>query len=53
MKIDKITFKNEQAWMTIKSEEGEYIGTWHIVNIDFVKTLRDNMPDKIILEKTK
>ena len=27
MKIDKITFKNEQAWMTIKSEDGEYLGS--------------------------
>jgi len=51
MKIDKITFKNAQAWIVVKSKDGEYIGTWHIVNEDFVEALRNEMPNKIILKK--
>jgi len=53
MKIDKITFKNEQAWVVIRSEEDEYLGTWHIVHRPFVKALREEMPEKIKFEKKK
>ncbi len=31
MKIDKITTKNKQAWVTFISETGEYMGTLHLV----------------------
>ena len=44
MKIDKITFKNEQAWVVIRSNNDEYLGTWHVVNGDFVKLLMKEMP---------
>ena len=27
MKIDKISLKNEQAWVTFRTDEGEYIGS--------------------------
>ena len=47
MKIDKITFKNNQAWIVIKSEEGEYLGTWHVVNPNFVIALQKEMPKKL------
>lgn len=48
MKIDKITFKNHQAWIVIKSGDGEYLGTWHCVNTDFVKALQKEMPKEIV-----
>lgn len=50
MKVDKITFKENQAWITIRSEEGEYLGVWHTSNPELVKAIRDKMPKKITLE---
>jgi len=44
MKIDKITFKNHQAWIAICSEDGEYLGTWHVINPEFVGVLRNENP---------
>ncbi len=54
MKIDKITFKNGQAWVVIRSEfDGEYLGTWHVVSRDMVKLLREEMPTEIDFIKFK
>jgi hypothetical protein len=53
MKIDKITFKNNQAWIVIKSEDGEYLGTWHCVSPNFVKALQQEMPKGIIFQGEK
>lgn len=49
MKIDKITFKNSQAWAVITSDniEKTYIGTWHIVDPETVELLRKDMPEEI------
>ena len=41
MKIDKITLKNNQAWVTFKSKEGEYMGTLHLVEDKFVEEVKD------------
>ena len=45
MKIRKATFRNNQAWLSIEAD-GEYIGTWHIVNILFVAQLKSQDLDK-------
>jgi hypothetical protein len=47
MIIDKITFKDNQAWIVIKTKEGEYLGTWHVVNPAFVEAIRKEMPKVI------
>jgi hypothetical protein len=48
MKIDKITFKNNQVWITIYSENGiDYLGTWHSTNLEFVEAIRKLMPSKL------
>ena len=44
MKIDKITFKNNTAWLAICSENGEYLGTWHVINPEFVGVLQSQYP---------
>ena len=51
MKVDKITFKDEQAWIVIRSEEGDYLGTWHTTHPNFVKLLREQNPKKIKFEE--
>jgi hypothetical protein len=51
MKIDKVTFKNNQAWVVIKSEKGEYLGTWHITHPEFVKELQKEIPKNLKFEK--
>jgi hypothetical protein len=47
MKIDKITFKNNKAWLAIYSKDGEYLGTWHVVNPEFVVALQNQHPKNI------
>ncbi len=47
MKIDKITFKNNQAWLVIKDNDGDYLGTWHVVNSDMVDVIKHIMPKEI------
>lgn len=44
MIIDKITFKDNQAWIVIRSENGDYLGTWHTTNSNFVEALRKENP---------
>ena len=44
MKIDKITFKESQAWIVIKSDDGDYLGTWHSANPEFVNAIRKENP---------
>ena len=44
MKIDKITFKDSKAWIAICSEDGEYLGTWHVINPEFVGVLQSQYP---------
>jgi len=52
--IDKITFKNDQAWVVMRSQIGEdYIGTWHITNKEFVKFLRESNPKEIVIGDSK
>lgn len=31
MKIDKISLKNGQAWVTFRSDSEEYMGTLHLI----------------------
>ena len=50
MKIDKITFKNNQAWLVITSDDGNYLGTWHIVDINFVEVIKKLMPTEISIK---
>ena len=50
MNIDKITFKNNQAWLVIRSEGGEYLGTWHVTQPEFVNALRESDPKKMMIE---
>lgn len=50
MKIGKITFRNEQCWLTILENNLKYLGTWHIVDKEFVKALKKKMPTKIELK---
>ncbi len=40
MKIDKTTLKNDQAWITFKSDEDEYMGTLHLVSDKFVDEVK-------------
>jgi len=47
MKINKITFKDHKAWLAIFSEDGEYLGTWHVVNPQFSQVLRKENPENI------
>lgn len=42
MRIDKITLKNNQAWVTFKSAfSNEYMGTLHLVSDDFLQEVKD------------
>ncbi len=52
MKIDKITFKNNQAWVVLKDNDGNYLGTWHVVNIDFVNYIREINPEEMFFDKS-
>lgn len=47
MKIDKITFKNQYAWLAIYSKDREYLGTWHVINSELVEVLRNEHPKNI------
>jgi len=47
MKIEKITFKKNKAWLAIYSKDGEYLGIWHIVNSEFANALRNEDPKNI------
>ncbi len=47
MKIRKITFKNNCAWLAVYSKNGKYLGTWHVVNFEFVDALRNEHPKNI------
>ena len=47
MKIDKITFKDNKAWLAVCSDDGQYLGTWHVVNPEFVQVLRNEHPKNI------
>ncbi len=44
MEIDKISFKNNQAWIVVKGDDGTYLGTWHVVDPALVKKIREHMP---------
>lgn len=50
MKIDKITFKNNQAWVVIKSHDDDYLGTWHVVDTAFVEYIRKINPKDIFFD---
>ena len=49
MKIEKLTFKNSKAWIAIYSKDGEYLGTWHVVNPAFVGVLQTQHPKNITI----
>ena len=40
MKIDKTTLKNNQAWITFHSDDGEYMGTLHLVSDKFIEEVK-------------
>ena len=46
MKIRKITFdmQETQAWLVIESEQGDYLGTWHTNDKNFVNALIKERP---------
>lgn len=50
MQIDKITFKTDQAWLTIRSEEGQYLGCWNCQCKPFVEALHKEMPKKVFFD---
>lgn len=50
MKVDKITFKNNQAWITVRADDGIYLGVWHVTNPAFVNAIRESDPKEIVLE---
>ena len=50
MKIDKISFKNHQAWLAIYSKDRQYLGTWHVTNPEFVEVLRNKHPRQLKLQ---
>ena len=43
MKIDKITLKNEQAWITFTSKDGNYMGTLHLIDENFIDEVKENL----------
>ena len=47
MRIEKLTFRNNKAWIAICSEDGEYLGTWSVVNPEFVGVLQNQHPENI------
>lgn len=47
MRIDRLSFRNGQAWIAVYSELGEYLGTWHVVFPEFIRALQAEMPDRI------
>ena len=47
MKIDKISIRNNQAWLAIKSEDDEHLGTWHVINPGFVRAIQNEIPKRI------
>ena len=49
MKIKKTTFKNKQAWLTIESESGEYLGTLHVVHPGLAECIQKEAPTKVII----
>jgi len=52
MKIDKITFKNNQAWVVIKDNAGLYLGTWHVVDPSFVEYIRKINPEEMFFDRS-
>jgi hypothetical protein len=50
MEISKISFRNGQAWLAIRGKKREHIGTWHIIDPEFVRALKKEIPKKIFLE---
>jgi len=36
MKIDKVTQKNNQVWLTFRNKNGDYIGTLHIIKDEYL-----------------
>ena len=50
MKIDKITFKNNQAWLVLQDNDGNYLGTWHVINLDFVEYIRTINPKEMFFD---
>jgi hypothetical protein len=43
MKIDKITYKNKQAWITFVSDKFEHMGTLHLVSDEYVDEVKNKM----------
>lgn len=52
MKIDKITFKNNQCWVVLKDNDGNYLGTWHVIEPNFVKYIRNINPEEMFFDKS-
>lgn len=41
MKIDKVTTKNGQAWVSFVSNEGTYMGTLHLIDKADLKVVEE------------
>jgi len=52
MKIDKITFKNNQAWVVVKDNAGLYLGTWHVVDQSFCQYIRQINPEEMFFDRS-
>jgi len=50
MRIKKMTFKEGQVWLSIESEDGEYIGTLHSQNLAFIKTMQESINKQLSLK---
>jgi len=46
MEIDKTTSKNGQVWVTFKSNNGEYIGTLHIVSDKYLEEVKSSLKEE-------
>lgn len=51
IEVKKISFKNNQAWLSMMNDEGTYIGTLHIISRDFCKKIIELMPTKVTFTK--
>lgn len=50
MKIRKMSFREGQVWLSIESEDGEYIGTLHSQNLAFIKTMQESINKQLSLK---
>lgn len=47
-----MSFRNNQAWLSLADEDGNYVGNLHVINRDVVKRLRkegENLSIRFVL----